>query len=179
MRSLLAVAIVAATASAASAGVGYLGLGIGTAASPTGDFPMASNDGNRTGRLLGGMRFGSFSIEGAGSRYSIYRSASEYSGTVLAVVGKYSLPLGNDFEAFGRLGLERTWLSTDANYSDFAGNGLLFGAGFEYKLKLGGTGASVFVDYERTQSSVVNQSDMQTSKDVGIGLWTLGATVSL
>ena len=52
MRSLLAVALVAASASAASAGT-YLGLGIGTAASPRAATSTdAPNDGNRSGRLM-------------------------------------------------------------------------------------------------------------------------------
>jgi hypothetical protein len=178
MRSLLAAALVAAAASTASAGP-YLGLGIGTSASPSGDFPMSSSDGSRTGRLVVGTQFGRFSIEGQGSKYGFYRSTLPYSGSFLAVAGKYSLPLGDNFEAFGRLGLERTWLSTDVNAPDFTGNGFLIGAGFEYRFTVSGVGASAFVDYQRTQSSLLNQNDMKTTKDVGIGMWTLGATVSL
>ena len=178
MRPLLAAVLVAAAASTASADP-YLGLGIGTAASPSGDIPMTSNDGNRTGRLLGGYRFGRFSVEGAASRYSIFKATTPYDGTVLAVAGKYSLPLGDNFEAFGRLGLERTWLSTDTTDSDWSGNGLLLGAGFEYRFDVKATGASVFVDYQRTQSNLVREVDMTTTKGMGVGLWTIGATVSL
>jgi hypothetical protein len=178
MRSLIAVAIVAATASSASAGT-YLGLGIGTAASPGSDIgAMTTNDGSRTGRLMLGTRFGHLSVEGAGSRYSIARGASPYDGTMLAVALKYSLPLGNNFEAFGRGGLERTWLNSD-DYSDYVGNGWLLGAGFEYRLDLGATAASIFVDYEHTDSTLTNQSDMQTQKGETIGLWTLGVTVAI
>jgi opacity protein-like surface antigen len=178
MRSLLAIALIAAAASTASA-EGYLGLGIGTAASPSGDLPMTSNDGARTGRLLGGYRFGRFSIEGTASRYSIYKANASYDGTVLAAAGKYSLPLGDNFEAFGRLGLARTWLNTDTNNADWAGNGLLLGAGFEYRFLIAKTGVSAFVDYQRIQSNLDRQSDSQMTKGMGIGLWTLGFSVSL
>ena len=178
MRSLLAVALVAASAPAASAGT-YLGLGIGTAASPSGDIAMTSSDGNRSGRLLVGTRFGHLSLEGAGSRYSLYRGSAPYSGTQMAVALKYSLTLGNNFEAYGRGGLERTWLSTDTTANDFAGNGWLLGGGFEYRLDLGVTAASVFVDYEHSATSLVNQINMQSQKDETIGLWTLGVTVAL
>jgi hypothetical protein len=179
MRTLLAVALVAAAASTASAGT-YLGLGIGTAASPSGDLPMAVGDGGRTGHLLAGWKFGNgFSIEGQGIRYGLARGHADYDGTALAVAAKYSLPLGNDFEAFGRLGVARTWLSSDvASVPDYQGNGLLLGAGFEYQLKLGATAASLFVDYQRIQSSMVNQNNM-SDYGAGIGIWTLGATVSL
>ena len=179
MRSLLAVAIVAATASAASAGT-YLGLGIGTAASASGDITNTTSDGNRTGRVLGGFQFGRFSVEGAVSRYGIDKDRTvPYQGTRLGVAGKYSLPLGDQFEAFGRLGLQRTWLNTDGAYVDYVGNGLLLGAGFEYRLNVAGTGASLFVDYEYARTGLVNQRDMKTTKDEGIGMWTLGATIAL
>lgn len=177
MRPLLAVVLVAASASAASAGP-YLGLGIGTAASPSGEIPNASQDGNRTGRLMVGMRFGNLSIEGAGCRYGMFTGSYPYQGTQLAAVLKYSLPLGNDFDAFGRGGIQRTWLSTDTVLSDYAGNGWLLGAGFEYHLKVAGTGASIFVDYQHTDTNLINQQNMST-KDETFGMWTLGATVSL
>lgn len=177
MRSLLAVALVAASASAASAGT-YLGLGIGTAASPSGDLTNTSNDGNRSGRALIGMRFGQFSIEGEGARYGIYQSVHPYQGTSLAAVLKYSLPLGDSFEVFARGGLQRTWLSTDTIRSNWSGNGWLLGAGFEYRFNVGGTGASVFVDYEHAATGLVNEQSMATSNEA-VGLWTLGATVSI
>jgi hypothetical protein len=180
MRPLLAVVLVAASASAASAGP-YLGLGIGTAARPSGDLPVTTGDGNRSGRAIVGMKFGRFSIEATGSRFGeMRRNTYPYQGTMLAAAVKYSLPLGNNFEAFGRGGLERTWLSTDpVNLPDYTGNGWLLGAGFEYRLNIEGTGASIFVDYEHTSTSLVNQSVMSQTAGESVGIWTLGATVSL
>ena len=179
MRTLLAVALVAASASAASAGT-YLGLGIGTAASPGGDMTQTSSDGNRSGRVMLGMRFGQLSIEGAGSRFGLFRGSSPYQGTTLAAALKYSLPLGDSFDAYGRGGLQRTWLSTDnTGIADWAGNGWLLGGGFEYHLNLAATAASVFVDYEHTDTTLMNQTDMKTQKDETIGLWTLGVTLSI
>jgi len=175
--SLLAVALVTAAASSASAGT-YLGLGIGTAASASGDIPMTSSDGNRSGRLMLGTRFGHLSLEGAGSRYSLFRTTAPYTGTQMAAALKYSLPLGNNFEAYGRGGLQRTWLSTDTTANDFVGNGWLLGGGFEYRLNLGVTAASVFVDYEHADTTLVNQNNMQ-EKDETVGLWTLGVTLAI
>lgn len=97
MRTLLAVALVAAAASTASAGP-YLGLGIGTAASPK---------------------------------------------------------------------------------ADWQGNGWLFGAGFEYRFKISTVGASAFVDYQYASTNLVDQRSTNTERGMGVGLWTLGATVSL
>jgi len=181
MRSLLAAALVAATATSASAGT-YLGLGIGTAASPGGDIASMSNDGNRTGRLMLGTRFGRLSLEGAGSRYTLGHGATPYTGTMLAAALKYSLPLGNSFEAYGRGGLERTWLSNnnDGVWPDYAGNGWLLGAGFEYRLDLGVTAASIFVDYEHSDTGVRDQARMQLpEKSETIGLWTAGVTLAI
>lgn len=178
MRSLLAVALVAASASAASAGT-YLGLGIGTAASPGGDMPMATSDGNRTGRVILGMRFGRLSVEGNGERFGMFSHTNwQYQGTMLAAALKYSLPLGDSFELFGRAGLERTWLNTNVA-PDLAGNGWLLGAGFEYRLNLAATDASVFVDYQHTDTTLVNQTNMKTQQDETIGIWTAGITVSI
>jgi len=185
MRSLLAVVLVAASTTAASAGT-YLGLGIGTAARPSGDLPATTGDGNRAGRLIAGLQLGHLSIghvsvEATGSRFGeLRRNAYAYQGTMLAADLKYSLPLGDNFEAFGRAGLERTWLSTDpSNVPDYAGNGWLLGAGFEYRFDVGATGASVFVDYERTGTTLVNQAVMTNTADEQVGIWMLGATVSL
>jgi len=178
MRSLLAVALVAASATAASANT-YLGLGIGTDASPSGDLSMQTSDGNRSGRLMLGTRFGHLSIEGAGSRYGLLRGSLPYQGTQLAAALKYSLPLGNNFEVFGRGGVERTWLNPENTAADWAGNGWLLGGGFEYRLDLGVTAASVFVDYEHSDTNLVNQNDMKTEKNETIGVWTAGVTLAL
>src|SRR5262245_31893945 len=101
-RTALALVLVAASASAASAG-GYVGLGIGTGAASSGDFPL--DESGRSGRLLLGYRFGNFSVEGLGMRYGMVTTdAHPWTGTTLAVAAKYSLPLQDSFEVFGRAG---------------------------------------------------------------------------
>jgi hypothetical protein len=178
MRSLLAVALVAAAASTASAGP-YVGLGIGTAASPGGELSMTSSDGNRSGRLLVGTSFGRFSIEGAGSRFGVFREAADYDGTQIAAAGKYNFPLGDNFEVFGRAGLQRTWLSADKGGSEWIGNGWLLGAGFQYRFLVKTVDASLFVDYQYAAANLVDQSTTTRERGITLGLWTLGATVSL
>ena len=176
MRSLLALALVAATPVAASAGT-YLGLGIGTQASGhIGSDPSSmETDGNHSGRLILGMRFGRLSAEGSGTRYSeVFRNASSPS-TSLAVALKYGLPLGDNFEIFGRGGLQRTWVS-GADW-DLAGNGWLLGAGFEYRIDAALTGLSVFVDYTHNQSTLYGPSNVPL--DASASMWTLGATLAI
>src|SRR4026208_1096879 len=111
-RSVLALVLVAASATAASAG-GLVGRGSGTGAASSGDIPYEED--GRSGRLEAGYRFGRFSIEGMGSRYGLALSGSEWSGTTLALAGKVNFPLGDQFEAFGRLGLQHTTVTEDFN----------------------------------------------------------------
>jgi hypothetical protein len=179
MRTLLALAFVAATASAASAGT-YLGLGLGTAANmgTTSDSGVMAQGNGRSGRLMLGMGFGRLAIEGAASRYSLFLNSSPFDSTQLSASLKYSLPLGDNFEVFGRAGLERSYLTTTAAQSfNASGDGYLLGAGFEYKLNLGVAGGSVFVDYERASTSFVN--DAMTKYDTTAGMWTAGVTLAL
>src|SRR4051812_209393 len=109
--SLLAVILVAASSSIASAG-GYIGLGIGTAPAVGSDVTSIDtlpSDG-RSGKLLLGTRWGRISAEGAIQKfdmtYSVYQASA---------AGKLNFPLGNGFEAFGRFGLQHTWMNHDQN----------------------------------------------------------------
>ncbi|MBV8760829.1 MAG: outer membrane beta-barrel protein [Deltaproteobacteria bacterium] len=179
MRSLLAVALVAASASAASAGT-YLGLGIGTAASGHvgDDASSQGTDGNRSGRLFLGFRFGNLSVEGGVMRFSQMFKNTADDATQLGADLKYSLPLGNGFEVFGRGGLQRTQLSNDQ--ASISGNGWLLGAGFEYRLNLGVTAASLFVDYTHSQTSYdQGQTGGMTTIDSSASMWMAGATLAL
>lgn len=174
---LLATALVAASATAASADT-YLGLGIGTAASGHvgTDASSQGNDGNRTGKLLLGFRFGNLSVEGGAMRFTQGYRNEAHDGTSLSAALKYSLPLGNGFEVFGRGGLQRTDLSGMS--SDLTGNGWLLGGGFEYRLNLGVTAASLFVDY--THNSTTFQPDPhQPAIDETASMWMAGATLAL
>jgi hypothetical protein len=175
MRALLFVALLSSTASAGT----YLGLGIGTAPSmsvsnSTQDTTEASN--GRSGKLLVGFRLGRLSIEGAGGRYGMFLNHLDSTSTMLSAALKFSLPLGNNFEVFGRGGLERTWLSSNSPY-DANGNGYLLGAGLEYRLDLAVVGGSVFVDYERTSTSLTNNE--MAKFDSVTGVWSAGVTLSL
>jgi hypothetical protein len=182
MRTLAAVALVAASATAASAEA-YLGLGIGTTASVGGDMTSFQGDGSRSGRLILGSRFGRFSVEGNGTRFGLIGNSVAYQADQLAAALKYSFPLGNNFEVFGRGGLERTWLSTDAmTRQNFAGNGYLLGAGFEYRLDLAVAAGSIFVDYTRTATGFSGDSadaSRMPTLDGTASMWTLGLTLSI
>lgn len=175
-RAALVAALLTATSGIASAGT-YLGLGIGPAPAMSDERLDVTPDG-RTVRAVVGFRFGQFAVEGDIAGYGLRSAGVEkYDVRQVAVLGKYSLPIQDHFEAFGMLGLQHTSLSTSlgSNY-DQSGNGFLLGAGIEYRLTLGGIGASVFVDYALSTTSLGTTT---TDNRFTTRIWTLGATVSL
>jgi hypothetical protein len=184
MRSLLAaITLIAASATVASAEP-YVGLGIGTAASGHvgADSSSQMSNGNRSGQLLGGYSFGRvgpglLAVEAVGTRFSQnYRNTANDANS-LGAAGKYSMPLGNGFEGFGRAGLARTWLSNDA--TSLTGDGWFVGAGFEYRFKVATqTAASLFVDYQYNKTSY-DLGSHTPALDATAGMWMLGATVAL
>jgi len=170
-RTALALVLVAASASAASAG-GFVGLGIGTGAATSGDMPF--NENGRTGRLEVGYRVGHFSVEGMASKYDLVYEANTWGATTLGLAGKVNFALGDRFEAFGRVGLQRT--SITRSDLEVGGDGFLVGGGFEYRLPVAVAQVSVFVDYSIVRSSVDTWNAMDLSLTSRI--WTLGATLS-
>ncbi len=159
----------------ASAGT-YLGLGIGSGIQPSGDGSFSSSD--RTGKLLVGYSFGQIAVEAAAQRGSIVDNGGNgFDLTQLSLTGKYSLPISDGFEAFGRGGLERTTLGSQQGVvSDMAGSGFLVGAGIEYKLKLPVTSASIFLDYNFARTSI-NGGNLTAAQTLDTHGFTLGATI--
>jgi hypothetical protein len=179
-RALAAVLFVAATASAASAGT-YFGLGLGTGADVNADSHVNSIQGTgRTGRAFGGYRFGRLSVEGAASRYGLMLDGAPFAATQLAVAAKYSFPLSQGFELFGRGGIHHTWLSASAQgQSSAEGTGVVFGGGVEYRFHLNFVaGGSVFLDFERSQTPTFTNSQ-GASWSGGADTFTLGVMLSL
>lgn len=175
-RALLVMAVLMMSSTAASAG-GYLGLGIGPEANVNGTDGHFDGDG-RSYRLLGGIRFSRLSFEASLTGQDVLmmdNGGGEYASKQLALAGKYSLPLGSHFEAFGKVGVHRTWLSGGSVY-DVSGGGWLLGGGFEYRLNALITGASLFVDY--THHAATLDGDVY-SFEAGVGMWMLGFTIGI
>jgi len=179
MRSMLILAAVLATGSVASAET-YIGVAVGTAPSISNDtIPNPRNDG-RSGRFfLGeafGLRFGTLAIEGEANRFDLVLNGFPSSSTMLGVDAKYSFPLSDGFSVFGKLGLQRTWLSEggDGPNYDGAGNGWYLGLGAEYRII---PLLSVFVDYERQSATI--DAPTSTSYGQAAGMFSLGAAFHL
>lgn len=166
-----------AISSTASAG-GYLGLALGTEPGINDQFvtDVAAPVG-RSLRGLGGVRFGNLSLEGGLNGFTVLtkhvgeQTMYQVSGSV-----KLSLPLGDNFEGFGRVGLERTWLNLQDDGANLAGNGFLVGGGFEYRLSGVLGNASIFVDYNIHHATL---DATRFSKDETTRIWGLGFSIGI
>ena len=178
---LAAVLLVAASASTSFAGT-YVGIGVGSSVDVGGQMSQYgggfSGDGTRSGRLILGQRFGRLSVEGNVMRFGVlFDGRGPDDVTTVAAAAKLSFPVEPNIEAFGRAGVERSWLSGAGQMPDLSGDGYLLGLGFEYRLDLGIGAGSVFVDYARTSTTF---EDSESHKlDGSVSMWTLGLTVSL
>ena len=181
-RAALAVALVSALSGTASAGT-YIGLGIGPAPTvSTTSTPDAENavlGHGRSGRLILGQRFGRFAIEGALGKFDLELADNGGQGPIYTVyqaqvAGRYGLPLGDGFEVFGKLGLQKQWFNNERSEFDVSGSGLLLGAGAEYRIPTGAA-VSIFIDYQYSRGDV--NGDRLKFGETSTRLWTLGATI--
>jgi hypothetical protein len=149
MRRLIPLLALTLTAGTAHAG-GYLGLGIHSEAGLGGDMnDNFSSAGHNGGRLVLGTRISRLAVEGSLDRTGLTSTTAvgggdDHTATSLGVAGKFFVPLGASgaFEAFGKLGMQRTWLV------DHEGDDWFAGVGLQYSFSLGLVGgAALLVDY--------------------------------
>jgi len=182
-RAALAIGLLAATAGTASAGT-YLGIGIGTLPAVSEDSDRIDSD-TRALKGLIGMRWGQWSVEGSIGGNTLVRTADN--GLInpfgdfynLGAAAKFNLPLGNNFEAFGRLGVNHLVVRGEDERFNASGNGLQFGAGFEYKLNLGVGAGSIFVDYMINRAAMTGDNDDRFEYDLTTRTWMLGLTLGI
>ncbi|MBA3538264.1 MAG: outer membrane beta-barrel protein [Deltaproteobacteria bacterium] len=157
---------------------GFVGLGIGSEARVDDDSGRFDSNG-RTGRLMGGyslpLATGRISAEAAYTGFDVDRSGITMDGSLLWLAARYNFPLGDGFEALGRLGAQRTSLSADDGTLDSDGTGVLFGLGFEYrpKFKLA-LDLSFWVDFTYASATLEGP---RLSTDITNHFFTLGASV--
>ena len=172
--ALVAAAACLGMSATASAGP-YAGIALGTEPSINDDFVASVGfHSGRSLRALVGFRYLNFALEGALGGFGIRtRVGLETNVYTASAALKASLPLGNDFEAFGRLGYERTWLNVGGDGQDMSGRGFLVAAGFEYRLDAVLAKASVFVDYTLRHVAL---DDTNIQSDLDTRIWSLGFT---
>lgn len=166
-----------ALSSTASAG-GYLGLALGTEPSTNDAMSNVAKPLGRSLRGLVGFRFANVSIEGALNGFNVATQSrgdqTVYQGSVAL---KLNIPIADNFEAFGRGGIERTWLSLGDSARDLSGDGWLLGGGIEYRLNAVLANASVFLDYTYHRTDLSNNAG--TIHDASTGMWGLGFTIGI
>jgi hypothetical protein len=150
----------------------YVSLGLGGDPALQGDLEAAAGgDAGGNGRLALGQRFGRLAIEASLSRFGI----PDDDATAAGIHARLAFPLGGNFEAYGRLGLERLWLG-DSTMTTVSGDasGWVGGGGLEYRLKapLLGT-ASIWAELSQDRFTT------EAGAEGGVRLWTLGATLGL
>lgn len=189
-RVALATVLLAAIGGKASAGGTYIGLGVGTIPAVSEDSDRVDADSRALKGFLG-MRWGQWSIEGSlgGNTLTRNRQSNLNTGNpvfdpfgdfyVLGAAAKFNLPLGNNFEAFGRLGVNHMVVRGEKEDNDASGNGIQFGAGFEYKLNLGVAGGSIFVDYMINRAAMTGDVNDKLAYDLTTRTWMLGLTIGI
>jgi hypothetical protein len=155
----------------------YLGLALGSQPGVNDAMASFSPPSGRSLRGLAGLRFGNVSLEGGLNGFGVIFENQDKTVYQLSAALKLSLPLGNNFEAFGRAGLERTWLNLDDPRNDLMGDGWVAGAGFEYRLNAIVSNASLFADLNVHRVTLEAQDNNKL--DTTTRIWSLGFTVGI
>jgi hypothetical protein len=164
---------------------GYIGAGIGAGGELSGDISdhFTTDEDSSSSRILVGERFGALAIEGSlfGSQL---RGASGFSGegdftTIsLGVDLKYYIGLVGGFEGYGKIGINKTWLSGPAATDDWSyeGRGQEIGVGLQYNINLPLTQVGLWLDYTAQQTDLRDSGETQ---DLDGSLSMLNVGVSL
>lgn len=187
MLRALAVASILAIPAIASAGT-YVSLGIGGTGVDDSKNPGFAEDGRNVrlavGYRLAPLSFGSFSVEGGYTGFSVANGNAEYDAHNYFAAGKFSLPLAQGFEAFGRLGVEHMDFSTTTNQPSLGGNGYLVGAGFEYRFSAIQNippffaNSGIWVDITRDGTSMTPDAGTNAKgRDIAVDTYTVGISV--
>jgi hypothetical protein len=173
---LVATGLLAISTTTASAGV-FVGLAVGTEPGMNDEMKTLATPSGRSLRGMGGYRFGNASVEGAINGFGVLTGRGEQTMYQASAAFRFNLPIGNEFEGFGRAGLERTSLSFGDERYDLSGNGFLIGGGFEYRLNAILANASLFVDY------TIHHANLQDARNNKVGetsrVWAVGFTIGM
>jgi hypothetical protein len=176
MRTALAVASGLLAISTTASADGYLGLGVGTQPAVNDSMAAVGAPSGRSLRGLIGFRFGNVAVEGAVNGFGVATHRGDQTVYQASAALKLSVPFGNNFEGFGRAGLERTWLNLDEDRYNLSGDGFLVSGGFEYRLNAVIANASIFVDYTIHHATL---EDSRDKVDATSRVWGLGFTVGI
>lgn len=182
------VGLVTIVPSLATAGT-YVGIGIGTVPAVSEQTDRLEAGSRSVRGILGSRVAGYLSLEASVGGFEMLiadgQGALKPLGDAyqLAAAAKLSIPLGNNFEIFGKGGVHHTFVSADNPVNDVSGNGILLGAGLEYRLDALLGKASLFVDYQYSRATLGGDEDgrFRDNKafDSNVRMWTAGVTVGI
>jgi hypothetical protein len=185
--TLLALVCVSLAAPDDARADGYVGAGMGSDSQLSGDLAshFATSENTNSSRVLLGQRFGALALEASlfGSQLqgiSGLTGNEDYSTLSLGVDVKYHLGLIGGLEGYGKIGLNKTWLtgsdsSEDLNYS---GRGEALGVGLQYSFNLAVTQIGLWADYT-LQNTDLRDDERQQALDGEIGMFNLGVSIGL
>ncbi len=164
---------------------GYIGAGIGAGGELRGDLSdhFTTDEDTSSSRILVGERFGALAVEGSlfGSQL---RGASGFSGegdfaTIsLGVDLKYYIGLVGGLEGYGKIGINKTWLSGPAAMEDwgYEGRGQEIGVGLQYNINLPLTQVGLWLDYTAQNTNLRDSGEVQ-ALDGSIEMVNLGVSL--
>jgi|GEM_PF-3263922 len=176
MRRLLSAAILVAallaTSSLASAGT-YVSLGLGGTPDPQGELAIATAGGSSDvaqRRAALGFSLSRVAVEATVARYPLGAGHA----TAAGVHARLSIPIDGGFGAYGRIGLERAWLSGLAPRLGERADGVAGGLGLEYRVDAPLLGrAAIWAEVSQDQLTFADDSEG------GARMWTVGLSLGL
>ncbi len=130
---------------------GYVGAGIGSGAELGGELSnfFVTDEDSASSRILVGKRFGSLAIEASLFGSQLYGNAGDFATISLGLDAKYYLGIVGGLEGYGKIGLNKTWLTgpEETEEWDYKGRGQELGLGLQYNFSLALTDIGVWLDY--------------------------------
>ncbi len=166
---------------------GYVGLGIGSDSKIGGELAnyFDTNEESANSRIVLGQRFGAFALEASlfGSQLQGtggIAGTDEYATISLGVDLKYHVGLFGSFEGYGKIGLNKTWLSGPEgdNALSYSGRGEALGLGVQYNFNVAVTRVALWADYTLQQTEL-RDSNRAEELDGELGMFNLGVSIGL
>ncbi|MCP4449533.1 MAG: porin family protein [Myxococcales bacterium] len=180
---LLAFPLLLASAGEAHAG-GYVGAGIGSGSELSGDIAshFETDEDTTSFRVLVGERFGALAVEGSlfGSQLRGISGLSgdgDFTTLSLGIDLKYYVGLVAGLEGYGKIGLNKTWLTGPDTAEDwnYEGRGQELGVGLQYNINLPLAKVGFWIDYT-AQHTELRDGDNQ-ALDGTIEMANIGVSV--
>jgi hypothetical protein len=165
---------------------GYVGLGVGSDSEISGELSnhFDTNEETTNSRIVLGQRFGALALEASlfGSELQGtggMAGTEDYATISLGVDLKYHVGLFGSFEGYGKIGLNKTWLSGGSDDSlGYEGRGEALGLGVQYSFNVAVTQVGLWADYT-VQHTELRDADRPEQLDGELGMFNLGISVGL